>query len=205
MLAIIDYSVGNLASVKNMLKKIGVEAVITRDAQVIAAADRIILPGVGAFDHCMQMFNGSGLRDLVTRKAMEEKVPLLGICVGLQMLGESSEEGSERGLGWVKGGSIKFRQQELGKLKIPHMGWTDVHAGKPSSLMDGYGEVPRFYFVHSYHLVLENKEDELIAANYGYDFTAGVQKGNIYGVQFHPEKSHKFGMKLLENFSKITV
>lgn len=201
MITIVNYGVGNLSSIKNMLSKIGVASQISAHADEIRDADKVILPGVGAFDHCMRMFNASGLRETVTAKALDEKVPVLGICVGLQMLGESSEEGTEPGLGWIKGRCVRFRQQLLGTLKIPHMGWTEVRASRPSSLMEGYMEEPRFYFVHSYHLELTNEADELLTAAYGYDFTAAARRDNITGVQFHPEKSHKFGMKLLENFA----
>jgi imidazole glycerol-phosphate synthase subunit HisH len=201
MITIIDYGVGNLASVKNMLKKIGVEAIVSSKGADILAAGKIILPGIGAFDHCMQRFNASGLRPLVTKRVIEEKVPLLGICVGLQMLMESSEEGVEPGLGWIAGKTVKFKKERLGDLKIPHMGWTDVTLSKPSVLTRDLGEDPRFYFVHSFYVLPDNSEDELLSASYGYDFTAGVSRGNIFGVQFHPEKSHKFGMKILGNFS----
>ncbi len=202
LITIIDYGVGNLASVKNMLKKAGFESVLASDNSSIENADKIILPGIGAFDHCMQRFNASGLRPLVTQKVIEEKVPLLGICVGLQMLMENSEEGSEPGLGWIAGKTVKFKKEKLGDLKIPHMGWTDVGIVKPSVLTKDLGNEPRFYFVHSFYVQPDNKEDELLRANYGYDFTAGVSRDNIYGVQFHPEKSHKYGMKILENFSR---
>jgi glutamine amidotransferase len=202
LITIIDYGVGNLASVKNMLKKAGFESVLASDISTIENADKIILPGIGAFDHCMQRFNASGLRSLVTQKVIEEKVPLLGICVGLQMLMENSEEGSEPGLGWIAGKTVKFKKEKLGDLKIPHMGWTDVEIVKPSELTKDLGNEPRFYFVHSFYVQPDNKEDELLRANYGYDFTAGVSRDNIYGVQFHPEKSHKYGMKILENFGR---
>lgn len=202
MLTIVDYGVGNLASVKNMLKKIAVESVLAAEPSVIEKASKIILPGIGAFDHCMNMFNASGMREAVTKKALDEKVPVLGICVGMQMLMEGSEEGVEAGLGWIKGKTIRFRKELLGNLKIPHMGWTDVELSKPSPLTSGFPPEPRFYFVHSYHVQPDDNSDQLLTANYGYDFTAAVNRGNLYGVQFHPEKSHRFGMKLLENFGK---
>ncbi|HSZ32757.1 MAG TPA: imidazole glycerol phosphate synthase subunit HisH [Puia sp.] len=203
MLVIADYGVGNLASVKNMLKKAGFESVLASDAVTIESASKIILPGIGAFDHCMQQFNASGLREVVTRKVMEDKTPLLGICVGLQMLMENSEEGIEPGLGWFAGKTIKFKKDKIGELKIPHMGWTNVRLEKKSDLTENLGDQPRFYFVHSYHVQPENKSDELLSANYGYDFTAAISRDNIYGAQFHPEKSHKYGMKILENFARL--
>jgi len=203
MIAIIDYGVGNLASIKNMIKKAGFESVLAADKDSVEKADRIILPGIGAFDHCMKKFNDSGLRPLVTKKVKEQKVPLLGICVGLQMLMESSEEGTEPGLGWVAGRTVKFKKENLGYLKIPHMGWTDVRIARKTSLTEGLGDQPRFYFVHSYYVQPDDKSDEMLTAYYGYEFTAAINRENIYGAQFHPEKSHKFGMKLLENFSRL--
>jgi imidazole glycerol-phosphate synthase subunit HisH len=200
MLTIIDYGVGNLASVQNMLKKAGAESVISTDVRVISKASKIILPGVGAFDHCMNMFNNSGLRQTVTKKALEEKVPVLGICVGLQMLMESSEEGIEKGLGWVPGKVVKFDINKMPEgYKIPHMGWTDIQPEAFCKLYEGIDE-PRFYFVHSYHVFCEDNKNITSTAVYGYPFTASVQKENIMGVQFHPEKSHKFGMQLYKNF-----
>ncbi len=203
MITIIDYGVGNLGSVKNMLKKAGFDSVLASDISAVEKAEKIILPGIGAFDHCMQKFNASGLRPAVTEKVMQDKVPLLGICVGLQMLMENSEEGAEPGLGWIAGKTIKFKKDDLGDLKIPHMGWKDVKRSKTSALTNDLGEQPRFYFVHSYHVLPDNPEDELLRANYGSDFTAAVNRDNIFGVQFHPEKSHKYGMKILENFARL--
>jgi imidazole glycerol-phosphate synthase subunit HisH len=203
MITIVNYGVGNLASVKNMLKKAGFESELATDPDTIEKASKIILPGIGAFDHCMIEFNKSGLREVVTKKVIENKTPLLGICVGLQMLMENSEEGVEPGLGWIAGKTIKFKKEKLGDLKIPHMGWTEVSISKSSGLTMELGEKPRFYFVHSYHVQPENKSDELLTARYGYDFTAAICRDNIYGAQFHPEKSHKYGMKVLENFARL--
>jgi imidazole glycerol-phosphate synthase subunit HisH len=203
VIAIVNYGVGNLASVKNMLKKAGFESVLASDLDTIESATKIILPGIGAFDHCMKQFNASGLRERVTKKVMDDKTPLLGICVGLQMLMENSEEGTEPGLGWIRGKTVKFKKEKIGNLKIPHMGWANVRIEKESALTENLGELPRFYFVHSYHVQPENKSDELLSANYGYDFTAAISRDNIYGAQFHPEKSHKYGMKILENFASL--
>src|SRR5450755_2612994 len=174
MLVIFDYGVGNLGSVKNMLKRASVESVITSESAVVEKASKIILPGIGAFDHCMQRFNESGLRTLITDKVIGDKVPLLGICVGLQMLMQNSEEGTEPGLGWIAGKTIKFKKENLGGRKIPHMDWTNVNVVKSTPLTENLGEQPRFYFVHSYHVQPEYSEDELMRAHYGYDFTAAV-------------------------------
>jgi imidazole glycerol-phosphate synthase subunit HisH len=203
MIAIVNYGVGNLASVKNMLKKAGYESELVSDAEAIERATKIILPGIGAFDHCMTEFNNSGLREAVTQKTLKDKTPLLGICVGLQMLMENSEEGVEPGLGWIAGKTVKFKKEKLGDLKIPHMGWTSVQIAKKTALTEGLGDQPRFYFVHSYYVQPDDKTDEMLTAHYGYDFTAAVNRDNIYGAQFHPEKSHKYGMKILENFARL--
>ncbi|MBC7389353.1 MAG: imidazole glycerol phosphate synthase subunit HisH [Opitutaceae bacterium] len=201
MVTIIDYGVGNLASIKNILKKIGHEAVISAQEGAIACADKLILPGVGAFDTCAQKLTESGLLPILNKKVLEEKAPVLGICVGMQLLTEGSEEGVLPGLGWIKGKIVKFKKEQLPEgLKIPHMGWTDVKLSKPSRLFDNMYKDPRFYFVHSYHPQLTHAEDALVEATYGYTFAAGMERDNIMGVQFHPEKSHKYGMKLLDNF-----
>ena len=202
MIAIVDYGVGNLASIKNILKKIGVESFIASTAEEIAIADKLILPGVGAFDTCVQKLQQTGFIPLLNKKAKEEKIPILGICVGMQLLFSSSEEGVLPGLDWIKGKNVRFKPELFNEpLKVPHMGWTDVVAAKDSPLLKGMYLEPRFYFVHSYHASVENESDSLLLANYGYNFTAAVEHNNIIGVQFHPEKSHKFGMKLLENFA----
>jgi glutamine amidotransferase len=203
MLTIVDYGVGNLSSIQNMLKKIGVPSLISADEADLMGADKLILPGVGAFDTCAEKLQQSGLLQVLNKKVLQEKVPVLGVCVGMQLLTEGSEEGVLPGLGWIKGRIIKFKQERLSAgLKIPHMGWSDVLLTKPSKLFDAMPEEPRFYFVHSYHPLLARPEDVLVQATYGYTFTAGMEHQNIAGVQFHPEKSHKFGMKLLANFAK---
>ncbi len=203
MITIVNYGVGNLASIKNMLKKAGFEAVLATEKSEIEKASKIILPGIGAFDHCMSEFNKSGLRDTVTKRVLGNKIPLLGICVGLQMLMENSEEGVEPGLGWIKGKTIKLKKEALGDLKIPHMGWTNVQIVKDTPLTQELGDEPRFYFVHSYYVQPEVQTDTMLTATYGYEFTAAVNHDNIFGAQFHPEKSHKYGMKILENFGRL--
>ena len=202
MLTIVNYGVGNLASIQNMLKKIGVPSQISDKGKVIQEATQLILPGVGAFDTCVEKLESSGLLPILNKKVKEDKIPVLGVCVGMQLLMEGSEEGLRPGLGWIKGKIVKFKDElKLAGLKIPHMGWSDVKASKESRLFTDMYEYPRFYFVHSYHPELKDPSDALVHAEYGYRFVAAVERENILGVQFHPEKSHKFGMKLLNNFS----
>ncbi len=203
MITIVDYGIGNLSSIQNMLKKIGVPSQITSHEMDIKASEKLILPGVGAFDTCAAKLEESGLRNILNDKVLNGKIPVLGVCVGMQLLTEGSEEGRLSGLGWIKGRTIKFDQNLLGgNLKVPHMGWSDVIPVKPSRLFDGMEKTPRFYFVHSYYPRVSNPDDVLATAHYGHEFTCAMENGNIAGVQFHPEKSHKFGMKLLDNFAK---
>lgn len=203
MIAILDYGVGNLGSILNMLKRIGVRANLTTDPAGISVADKVILPGVGNFDHCMVKLRESGFIPHLEEEVIKGEKPLLAICVGCQMLMERSEEGVQPGLGWLKGGVKRFDETILKQgLKIPHMGWTDVSPLGENPLLRSI-EAPRFYFVHSYHLDCEDPSDVTGEATYGYRFPASVQKRNLYGVQFHPEKSHRFGMRLLENFSAL--
>jgi glutamine amidotransferase len=203
MITIIDYNSGNLGSIKNMLKQLGISSQITNNKESIEKTEKLILPGVGHFDYGMQQLKESGLIPLLNKKVLEDKTPILGICLGVQLLTESSEEGIEKGLGWIKGKTIAFDKTKLASnQKIPNMGWTDVGNFNQSKLFENMPEDPRFYFVHSYHLELDNPTDCLVTSNYGYEFAAGIENENILGVQFHPEKSHKYGMKLLENFAK---
>lgn len=200
MTVIIDYNTGNLNSIRNLIRKIGSEAVITNDPETIASSSRLILPGVGHFDYGMKNLNQLGLVGLLNKKVMEDKVPILGICLGVQLFTKGSEEGNEPGLGWINGFTKAFDKTKINNgLKVPHMGWSDVRF-KPSKLFSGFTEIPRFYFVHSYHLQCHEPSDELTFCEHGYEFTAGVEHGNIVGVQFHPEKSHKFGLQLMSNF-----
>jgi imidazole glycerol-phosphate synthase subunit HisH len=203
MLAIINYGVGNLTSILNMHKRLGIEAIITSEVAEIEQADKILLPGIGHFDKCMQRFNQSGLRPLVEKKGLEDKVPVLGICVGAQMMTRGSEEGAEKGMAWVNADTVKFRIPPAEGLKTPHMGWTDIHFSNASSIWTDMPEETRFYFAHSYHFRFDSDEYVRATANYGYDFVCAFQNNNIFGAQFHPEKSHKFGMKLLANFAAL--
>ena len=201
MITILDYGIGNLSSIQNMLKKAGASAVISSREEDILQASKILLPGMGHFDNCMQKLNASGLRPALEQKALVEKIPVLGICVGLQMYMQSSEEGSEPGLGWIPGKTIRFQPGQMqANQKIPNMGWLEIKIEKQSRLTEQLDE-SRFYFAHSFHVQPANDEDILITAEYGYSFTAGIEKGNLAGVQFHPEKSHRFGMQLLKNLA----
>ncbi len=203
MITIIDYGMGNLGSVQNMCKRIGVPSEITGDPDVIAKSTKLLLPGVGAFDAAMQKIADSGLLTVLDKKVLAEKVPTLGICLGMQLLTNGSEEGMLPGLKWIPAKTLKFRFAADSKLKIPHMGWNRVFEKKQSPLIQDLPQEPRFYFVHSYYVQCDNESDVLTTTHYGADFHSMVQKDNVYGAQFHPEKSHKFGMKLLENFAKI--
>jgi glutamine amidotransferase len=196
---IIDYGLGNLLSVKNMFKKIGVNAIISSDFSVIKEAPKLLLPGVGAFDYGMKKIKESGLQDVLNQKVLIEKTPVLGICLGLQIMTKSSEEGMLPGLGWFNAETKKFRL-ENSSLKVPHMGWNEISIKKHSKLFEGMYDDARFYFVHSYQVVPNDETEVLVSAQYGYEFVCGLEKDNVVGVQFHPEKSHKFGMKLLSNF-----
>lgn len=203
MISIVDYGVGNLASIQNMLKRIGIDSMISSQEKDLMAADKLILPGVGAFDTCVAQLQQSGLINCLNKKVIEEKTPVLGVCVGMQLLLEGSEEGMLAGLGWIRGRNVKFERSQMPNVyKVPHMGWTDVIVAKQSKLTAGLDNDSRFYFVHSYHAQLEEHDDAVLTANYGYSFAAGVEHDNVLGVQFHPEKSHKFGMKLFENFAQ---
>ncbi len=201
MITIVDYGLGNLGSIQNMFKRIGVQTRITSDLGQISCATKILLPGVGAFDNAMTRINETGLKEVLDQKAKLDKVPILGICLGMQLLTRGSQEGVLSGLGWIDADTIKFPVIE--GLKVPHMGWNVVIPSTSSKLTHELPEESRFYFVHSYYVQVDKQENSILKANYGIEFDAAIQNDNIYGAQFHPEKSHKFGMQLLKNFSEI--
>ena len=205
MIVIVDYGLGNLGSIQNMLKKVGFSnSIITRNAEEIEKADKIILPGVGAFDAGMEKINQSGLLQTLNRAVLEQKKPVLGICLGMQLLTKGSEEGVLPGLGWIDAYTHRFQfVEENAGLKVPHMGWNEISISKEHELVKDLTMPARFYFVHSYYVKCQQQQDELLACHYGIDFTCAVQHENIMGVQFHAEKSHKFGMQLLKNFASI--
>lgn len=201
MITIVDYNTGNLNSIANMIRKAGGDAQISSDVEVVKRATKLILPGVGHYDYGMKNLRANGMAECITERVMVDKVPILGICLGVQLFMNGSEEGKEPGLGWIDGEAVAFDRSRLSKeLKVPHMGWSEVRYNTTSRLFQGFTETPRFYFVHSYHLRCHHAEDELAYCRHGYEFTAGVERNNIVGVQFHPEKSHRFGLQIMKNF-----
>jgi glutamine amidotransferase len=198
MIQIVDYGMGNIGSIANMLKRIGEECRLVKNPRELKKGEKIILPGVGAFDNAMRRLNEFGFSQAIVQQ-IHWGTPLLGICLGMQLLGTKSSEGQLPGLNLIPGNIIRF-EREAG-FKIPHMGWNKVHF-KQSSLYEGL-EGNKFYFVHSYHFVPEKEEYILGETNYGIKFVSSVNNANVYGVQFHPEKSHKYGMQLLKNFCAI--
>ena len=200
-IAIIDYGLGNLGSVANMLKKIGVRARVTADPEEIRESKALVLPGVGHFDTGMRNLVASGLKEVLDERVQEAKVPVLGICLGMQLMARRSDEGSEPGLAWLAADVRRFDFPVGQRLAVPHMGWNELEPVDPS-LYRGLEGPPRFYFVHSYHLVCDDDADVAGWATYGYRFAASVHRGSIFGTQFHPEKSHRFGKAVLKNFAE---
>jgi len=203
MIVIVDYGVGNLGSIKNMFKKAGYKAEPSSDPAVLRGAEKLILPGVGAFDAAMRKFRETGLVSVVGELVLEKKIPVLGLCVGLQLMSKGSEEGTEAGLGWFDAETIRFKfDADHAHLKIPHMGWNEIHICREHPLVTGLDAEARFYFVHSYHVVAKEMEAVLATTEYGVTIHSILGRGNILGAQFHPEKSHKFGLQLLKNFAE---
>jgi glutamine amidotransferase len=200
MIVIVDYDVGNLASVCNMLRKAGADAVISRDKNEILMADKLILPGVGHFDHGMKMLQGSGLRGALDEFALELRKPVLGICLGAQMLGKKSAEGDQPGLGWIDMECRRFPDAE--GFRVPHMGWAEIQPKHSSMLFDNALADARYYFVHGYYMACNDPHNVLATCNYGIEFTCSVQRDNIFGVQFHPEKSLRHGLALMRAFNE---
>lgn len=203
MITIIDYGMGNLGSVHNMIKKIGYDSIITSDKEKILKADKLILPGVGRFDAGMNNLMEKGLIDILNEKVQVDKTPILGICLGMQLITNFSEEGKVKGLGWIDAETLKFNFDNNKDLKVPHMGWNFIKKINKSKVIDEMYENSRFYFVHSYYVKCKSRENVVATTNYGFDFDSIIQNNNVVGTQFHPEKSHKFGMKILNNFLEL--
>lgn len=203
MITIVDYGMCNLGSIRNMFKRIGVETTTTADVEEIRKATKLILPGIGAFDQAMQKLDELGLIPALTAKVVQEQTPVLGICLGMQILTKGSEEGQRAGLGWIDAETVRFRFPDDPQRKIPHMGWATVAIAKQTPLVANLPPEPRYYFVHSYYVRCHNTADILLTAEYGTAFTAAFHHHNIMGVQFHPEKSHRYGVSILSNFSSL--
>jgi glutamine amidotransferase len=197
---IIDYYMGNILSIVNKIKRIGHEAIVTNEINLIKKADKIILPGVGHFQKAIENLNRLQLLDVLNETVLFRKTPILGICLGMQLLARHSEEGNVNGLNWLNAEVVKFKINDQLKYKVPHIGWNNVMVKKESSLFTGLSEDSMFYFVHSYHMVCNDEKDVLTQTEYEYAFTSSVHKDNIFGTQFHPEKSHDAGEVLLRNF-----
>jgi imidazole glycerol-phosphate synthase subunit HisH len=201
MILVVDYGMGNIGSIANMMKKAGGDALISGDPRDLTRASKIILPGVGAFDQGVKNLKQRGLWDALTHAALDDRRPVLGICLGMQLFTRSSEEGNLPGLGWLDATTVRFRANpSADALKIPHMGWNQIATRKSSPLLEGMYEDPMFYFVHSYHVLCADPSDVLAVTTYGYEFPSSLQRGNLYATQFHPEKSHKYGLRLIQNF-----
>jgi imidazole glycerol-phosphate synthase subunit HisH len=200
-IVIIDYHIGNTGTIANMIKKIGFNCVVSNDIEIIKKANKIILPGVGSFDQAMSNLEELNLISILNDLVLIKKVDILGICLGMQIMLEGSEEGSYSGFGWIKGQSkrIDFQKDDM-QVSVPHMGWSEIYPKNERSLFLQVTEDPYFYFLHSYYVNCKEEKDIMSTSFYENEFTSSIIKGNIYGVQFHPERSHKSGMLLLKEF-----
>lgn len=204
MIAIVNYGSGNIQAIANIYTRLGVPFTVADTPDQLADADHYLLPGVGAFDQCINQLNASGMRQALDRYVLEAHRPILGICVGMQILAPSSEEGQEQGLGWIEGAVKRFDPSTFHQAtRLPHMGWNTVEPVRQTSLFDGVDLATGYYFLHSYYFTCANQEDVLAVTEYGGRFASAVHRGNVYGAQFHPEKSHQAGIQLLKNFSLL--
>lgn len=201
-IVIIDYGMGNIRSIMNKIHRAGHEAIVSYDHDTIMSADKLILPGVGHFLNGMKRLKERNIIDILNEKVLEDKIPILGICLGMQLFTGFSEEGNVKGLGWLDAETMKFALTDI-KHKVPHMGWNSIEQKKESPLLKDIPDNRHYYFVHSYHVRCNDKEDILTTSFYGYEFVSSVQKENIFGTQFHPEKSHEWGEKMLNNFLNL--
>lgn len=202
-LAIVDYGMGNLHSVYKAFRRIGADPVVTSDPAVVAAAGRLVLPGVGHFGKAMANLKARGLLEALNDSVLRRQTPVLGICLGMQLFAKRGEEGDADGLGWIDARVVRFDVQDTVRHKVPHMGWNSVAQKKPCPLSAGLLSDPLFYFAHAYHLVCDDERDVLFETSYAYTFASAVARGNVLGVQFHPEKSHGSGEQLLSGFLAI--
>ena len=202
-MSIIDYGIGNVGSIANMLKRVNVPSTIAKTADDILAATSLILPGVGAFDRGMENLAERGFIEPLTEKVINQRTPILGLCLGMQLFAESSEEGKRHGLGWITGRCVRFVPTAEAPIKVPHMGWNRLEVVNEHPLVADLGPDQRFYFVHGYHLVGVPFDQQVALVMHGSRVPAVVASGNVMGVQFHPEKSHRYGVKLMSNFAEI--
>lgn len=203
MIGIIDYGLGNVKAFANVYKMLDIPAIIVTKPHDLIKVSRVIMPGVGAFDHAMKCLQDSGMREMLDEIVLHQQVPVLGICVGMQMLTNSSEEGVSPGLKWINGDVKKIDSSFNKSIYVPHMGWNDVKPLNNNDLFRGLSDDSRFYFLHSYYVHCQRNEDVIAVTNYGVEFACAVNHENVFGVQFHPEKSHQYGIKLLKNFSEL--
>lgn len=203
MIGIVDYGLGNIKAFEHIYNKLNMDCIVASNVDLLGQADRLILPGVGSFDYAMMLLNRSGMRELLDDLVLRQKIPVLGICVGMQILAHSSEEGESIGLGYIDASVRKFQPEEIANNPLPHMGWNEVEHGESSAIFEGVKDFSRFYFLHSYYFSCKDESQQIGRARYGAEFTCAVQSKNIFGVQCHPEKSHDVGIQLLRNFGAI--
>ncbi|MCE4217588.1 imidazole glycerol phosphate synthase subunit HisH [Pseudarcicella sp. GAP-15] len=204
MITLIDYGVGNIFAFQNVYKRLNIPTKIAKTSDDLEAAEKLILPGVGSFDYAMNQLNNSGMREKLDQLVLETKIPIIGICVGMQMMGNRSDEGKSDGLGWINADILKFDENLIShRTKLPHMGWNDVVPVANHPLFEGLEKDAIFYFLHSFYFKCNNLHESIAVSDYGITFTSAVNYNNIYGIQFHPEKSHQNGEKLLHNFAKL--
>lgn len=203
MICIVDYGMGNLRSVLKKFERLNADVYISNQADEIGKADKLVLPGVGHFANGVKNLKESGIWEVLNQKVLVEKTPILGICMGMQLMARHSEEGDSEGLGWFDAEVVRFNVKDKRTFKVPHMGWNAANLQKESKLFHQIPQEAPFYFVHSYHFKCNEEADILTSTVYEYDFVSAVEKGNIFGTQFHPEKSHDFGEQLISNFLKL--
>lgn len=203
MIGIIDYGVGNIKAFCNIYEQLNLPFKIVKNIDDFSNVSKLILPGVGSFDHAMTSLQNSGMKEKLDELVLEKKFPVIGICVGMQMLANSSEEGVLKGLGWIDAVVKKFDKTKIKNGPLPHMGWNTLNIKKDNKIFQNLEEEPRYYFLHSYYFECNDKEDVIATANYGEEFDCMVNHENIYGIQCHPEKSHHNGIQLLKNFGEL--
>lgn len=204
MIGIVDYGLGNVLAFSNTYRRLGIAATPVCTGAELAKVERLILPGVGAFDWAMAQLDRSGMRDALCKRVLEDRIPVLGVCVGMQMMADRSEEGTRPGLGWIPGEVERFKDEWFDqKTHLPHMGWNDVQVVADEPLFAGMDSSPRFYFLHSYYLRPSDAHSVIGKSNYGIEFASAVRQDNIWATQFHPEKSHDWGVALLRNFAGV--